>query len=257
MTFHWHTEPLLVFGVVFAGWIYWIAVFSMRHRLAPETPAAPARAVLFYLGLAAVYIAVGSPIDAIGERYLFWVHMLQHLLLMYLAPIALALGFSRDWIVRFGEQQPVAARIIHRLTQPAVNAALLILIFTAWHVPALYEAALRNKVIHITEHLTLFLPSLAIALRLVGPNEGFTRLPWAGRMLLVFALMVGQIPVFAFLAFTSDPLYPTYIYAPRITGISPMEDQVLGAVLMKVGGMLFALPLLGLSFYRWYLEENQ
>ncbi len=214
------------------------------------------RACVFYLGLSTVYIAVGSPIDAIGERYLFWVHMLQHLLLMYLAPAAIALSFSKDWMDSFASTHRFACNRLSALTHPVVNVVLLILIFTAWHVPVLYEAALRNKTIHVIEHLTLFVPSLALAFRLVGPNSGFSRLSWGGRMLLVFALMLGQIPVFGFLAFTSDPLYPTYVYAPRIMEIDPMQDQVLGAVLMKVGGMAFALPVFGFAFYQWYRAEN-
>ncbi|MGF1531383.1 MAG: cytochrome c oxidase assembly protein [Puniceicoccaceae bacterium] len=257
LTLHWHTEPLLLGLICGIGWLYALDAFVYRKRWAPGVPLSIPRSISFYLGLLTVYLAVGSPIDQIAERYLFSVHMFQHLLLMYVAPIGLALGFSPARIAAFAQHHPKTARFLRAISHPVLQVGLLTVCFTAWHIPRLYEAALADRAIHVLEHLTLFLPSLLIVFRLLAPNQGLTLLPWPARMLVVFALMVGQLPVFGFLAFTSEPLYPTYIYAPRITDLSPIEDQVLGAVIMKVGGMAFALPLLAICFYGWYLENNR
>ena len=68
--------------------------------------------------------------------------------------------------------------------------------------------------------------------------------------------MVGQLPVFAFLTFAGEPLYPTYAWAPRIIDLDPLNDQILGGIIMKVINMLFSLSLLGLFFYQWAKNDE-
>ena len=84
---HWHNEPYLVGGLVFLGWLYAILAGPLRARLAPGAPFPRAHAFQFYSALVIFYLAVGSPLDQIGERFLFVVHMLQHQLLIYPAAI--------------------------------------------------------------------------------------------------------------------------------------------------------------------------
>jgi len=76
-------------------------------------------------------------------------------------------------------------------------------------------------------------------------------------MLYVSILMVGQFPVFGYLTFSGEVFYPTYEYAPRIFDISPLDDQILGGVIMKVCNMVISLVILGTSFYAWYLRSNE
>ena len=77
------------------------------------------------------------------------------------------------------------------------------------------------------------------------------------RMLAIFLLMVGQLPVFAFLTFAGEAIYPTYVWAPRIINLDPLNDQILGGIIMKVVNMGFSLTMLAITFYQWSSSENE
>src|SRR4051812_15570235 len=95
---HWHNEPWLVGGLVFLGWAWAVLAGPWRSRLAPGEPFPRRHAVRFYLGLLTFYVAVGSPLDQIGERLLFSAHMAQHQLLIYPAAILFLLGLP-PWMI--------------------------------------------------------------------------------------------------------------------------------------------------------------
>lgn len=86
---HWHNEPWLVGGLVVLRWLWAIAAGPLRSRLAPGAPYPRAQSIRFYLGLFSFYIAVGSPLDQVAERFLFSAHMLQHQILIFPAAILL------------------------------------------------------------------------------------------------------------------------------------------------------------------------
>lgn len=257
MTLHWHTEPFLLISLTGMLWLYLLAVIPLREALFGQV-ALPRRQLPFFVGgLLIIYLAIASPIDQIGERYLLSVHMLQHMLLIYCAPICIYLGLPH-WLIDYPlVRLPWLRHIWKVLVHPAVAATLFTVNFTAWHIPWAYEAALQNRLIHILEHALMFSCAALVFWSLMTPSRILPALHYPGRLLLIFAVMVGQLPVFGFLAFAGVPLYPTYEWAPRITNLSAEEDQVLAAVLMKIVGMFFGLLGLGLNFYRWWMAEGQ
>ena len=90
---HWHNEPWLIGGLVALGWLWAVLAGPWRPRLAgADTPFPRGHAVRFYFSLLVFYLAVGSPLDQIAERFLFSAHMLQHQLLIYPAAILFLLG---------------------------------------------------------------------------------------------------------------------------------------------------------------------
>jgi len=103
----------------------------------------------------------------------------------------------------------------------------------------------------VLEHWTIWLPSVGIAWCLFSGARYLPPSRYPVRLLLLFLLTVAQLPVFGVLTMTGEVLYPTYEWAPRLLPITALEDQVLGGLFMKVGGMFFVLPLLAYSFYRW------
>src|SRR5580692_8977029 len=86
---HWHNEPFLTGGLILAGWLYAILAGPLRQALSPGAPYPRGKAALFYSGLVLFYLAVGSPLDQVSERFLLSAHMVQHLLIMY--PVAFLL----------------------------------------------------------------------------------------------------------------------------------------------------------------------
>jgi len=253
---HWHTEPLLLLLLIGSGWAYALAVWPLRGNLAPGEPFPTNAALWFFLGLIAAYLTVGSPLDQWGEDFLFSAHMVQHMLLVYLVPPLLIRGIP-TWLW----DRILAPKAVRTIVRPLVNPFTAWLAFTfsytLWHIPTLYELALQNKAVHVLEHWCMFGPALLMWWPIISPSTILPPAPYGGRMLYLFLLMIGQLPVFAFLTLSEQVLYPTYEFAPRVTDLTPLQDQILGGLIMKVINMGVSLTLLAWCFYAWYLEDNQ
>lgn len=256
---HWHNEPFLVGGIVFLGWLWAILAGPLRARmveLAGLTPASVpfprAAAVKFYSALLIFYLAVGSPLDQIGEAFLLSVHMLQHLILIYPAAILFLLGIP-PWMIDPLLEPPAVRRIAGFLTRPVVCAIVFLLVFGVWHAPWMYDAALRNKVIHVGEHLMFFGCALFYWWPLLSPSRILPRVGYGTQMLYLLAVIIGMMPIHAYITFSRDILYPTYEYAPRLfADFSPSDDQLLAGVGMQLIAMLVGMGAFTVAFYRWY-----
>ncbi len=256
MQLHWHTEPLLLITLLLVGWLYALGVGPLRERIAPSTTFPRGQATLFYLGLIIVYLAVGSPLDQIGEQFLFCAHMTQHMLLIYFSPVLFIFG-TPTWLIDWLLKPEWLRKAMNVLTHPACGGLLFTFIYTIWHIPALYESALHDKRIHILEHWTMFSLGLIMLWPYLTTSTRVPRRSYGIRMLAIFLLMVGQLPVFAFLTFAGEAIYPTYAWAPRIIDLDPLNDQILGGIIMKVVNMGFSLTILAISFYCWAKSEEQ
>jgi len=249
---HWHNEPHLIGGLVLLGWLYAILTGPLRGRLAPGVPYPRGKAFNFYSALVLFYLAVGSPLDQAGERFLLSAHMVQHALLIYPAAVLFLLGLP-DWLVRTVTARPSLKGVLRFLTHPVICGLVFTLVYSVWHAPALYDWALRNRWIHILEHVMFFGAALFYWWPLLSPSTEFPPIPPAAQMLYLVAVVIGMTPVFAYIAFSDDVLYPTYAFAPRLfPDFSPMADQLLGAIIMKAGGMGVTFIAFAASFYRWY-----
>ena len=254
---HWHTEPLLLLLVVGACWCHAMACGPLRPRLAPGSPYPVGAAVRFHLGVLVAFVAVGSPLDQLGEGYLFSAHMLQHMLLIYVAAPLVVMGLPAELIDPWLLRHPRACSALRVLTHPVVAAVIFNLSFSAWHFPELYEWALRDRTVHIVEHWSMFLPALLLVWPLVSPSRVLPQLGHGRILLYAFALMVADLPLWFALIFDHvQPLYETYRLAPRIAHFDAQEDQVLGAALMKVFNELFSLWHMGRAFFAWYRAER-
>ena len=249
---HWHNEPYLVGGLILVGWLYAILAGPLRSRLAPGEGYPTRQAIKFYTSLTLFYLAVGSPLDQIAERFLFSAHMAQHFLLMYPVPILFLLGLPH-WMIDSVLSWPGLRNIGGLITHPVICGVIFVLVTSVWHAPILYEWALHDKFVHIVEHLMFFGASLLYWWTQLSPSRVFPRKNYPTQMLFQLAVVIGLIPVFAYITFSTEILYPTYEFAPRIiASLDPGNDQLLAGVIMKIGGMLVALSAVGVSFYRWY-----
>src|SRR3982750_3403243 len=141
---HWHNEPWLVGGLVFLGWLWAVLAGPLRWRLAPDAPFPRRAAWRFYSALIIFYLAVGSPLDQIAERFLFSAHMLQHQLLIYPAAILFLRGLP-SWMIDAVLDQP-GMRLATRLSTSLLSCGIIYtLVISVWHAPFLYDLALQNK----------------------------------------------------------------------------------------------------------------
>jgi putative membrane protein len=253
---HWHTEPALIGGILFVTWLYLILLGPLRRRIAPEA-AHPKREMFWFIAaVASFYLAVGSPLDALGENFLFSAHMVQHMLLMYLAAPLTVLAVP-NWLIDglLGPRKTLRA-CFRLITRPLPAGFIFTFVFSIWHFPVLYEAALHDKVIHMVEHLTMYGASVLMIWVLLSRS---TTLPAAGygiQLIYIFLLMIAQIPLFAILTFASEVLYPTYALAPRVIPLEPLPDQVLGGLVMKISNMILSLAFMGRAFYLLSVEAQ-
>ena len=236
----WSFDPLVLGAAAVAIAFFaqgWRRLHRRRPKLAPWT-----RWPLFLAGVAIVVVGVVSPLDAIAEEYLQSAHMLQHVLIadlgVMLALVAvrgpLALFFlPRDLMAPLGRQQWLR-RSLSFLLRPRVAVALWIAVLVAWHVPALYEAALDHPLVHRSEHVSFVLVGALVWALIVDPT-GHGRLTLNGRIgLAVLLFWVGQLLAYVFV-FSFRPYYEVYEEQPeRLLGLTPLGDQKVAGVVMMV-----------------------
>ncbi|MDB6095275.1 MAG: rane protein-like protein [Verrucomicrobia bacterium] len=247
---HWHNEPFLIAGLVLLGWLWALAAGPFRARLAPGAPFPRREAWCFYSSLVLFYLTVGSPLDQIGERFLFSVHMGQHQLLMYPIPVLFLCGVT-TWMVDVPLDRRALRGVLRLVFSPLGCGAAATLVIGIWHAPTLYEWALQDKVVHVLEHLCFFAASVLFWWPMLSPSRVYPPLGYGGQMLFLFCLEVTMTPLFAYVTFSPNVLYPTYEFAPRITSLSAEDDQLLAGVMMKLVSMVVSLIAFGVSFYRW------
>ncbi len=251
----WNTALELPAVLLTLFLLYAVGIVRYRPRQARALRAARWRFTAFCLGLATLFVALASPIDSIGEHYLFTVHMLQHVILVYPVPILLLWGLPPAWLSAW-ISLPGMTSLMRGLTHPVGAALTFNLIFTAWHIPGLYEWALRDPWVHRLEHVVILVSALFMWWPILSPIPQLPRLAPGAQVLYVLGLAIGQIPVVAYLTFSREVFYPTYETAERLVSLSPLEDQQLGGIVMKLASTGAFVIVLAIAFWRWYREDR-
>ena len=224
--------PLVALLIVLVLYLRgWLLARKTRERDLPLW-----RAACFVGGLAALWIAIASPIDALDD-YLLTAHMIQHFILMSIAPPLIALGAPMVPMLRGLPRVVIAAlRPLFRarwlrglgraLTNPVVAWMAMNVAYVGWHLPAMFELTFRSERIHDFEHLCFFATSLLFWWVVVEPWPAEARWPrWAVIPYLLSADVVNTI-LSATLAFAGKVLYSSYADAPRVCFLTPLKDQV-------------------------------
>lgn len=234
----WAFDPLALVAAAVAVAFFaqgWRRLRARRPELAPWS-----RWPLFLAGVGIVLLGIVSPLDAVSEEYLQSAHMLQHVLIADLG-VALALVavrgplslffLPRDLLAPLARARPLR-RSLSFLLRPKVAVTLWVAVLVGWHVPALYEAALRNPFVHRLEHLSFVVVGALVWTLVVDPAR-HGRLTVNGRIgLVVVMFWMGQLLAYAFV-FSFDPYYDVYAEQPeRLLGLSPLGDQKLAGVVM-------------------------
>ncbi len=248
---HWHNEPYLIGGLIVLAWLHALLAGPFRARLAPGIGYPVGPAIRFHAALLCFYLAVGSPLDQVGERFLFSAHMLQHQLLIYPAAILFLSGLPA-WMVDPVLSRPLIRPLMRFLSRPLVAGLAYTLVLSLWHMPIFYDWALQDKVVHVAEHVSFFGAALLYWWPLISPSRVCPPSSYAAQMIYLGGVVIAMTPVFAYLTFSSDILYPTYEFAPRLfPDFSAADDQLLAGVMMKIVGLVVALGAFGWSFYHW------
>lgn len=251
----WQLDPVLVGGLVTLATLYALAAGPLRSRLAPGRPFPLRASSVYFATLAMIYLLEGSPLHDLAERYSLTAHMVQHLGISYLCAPLLVVAVP-DWMWRPLLLNRWTAPVSRILTRPLATFAVFSLSFSIWHVPQIYDGALRNPSLHHAEHLAFLAVSMLMWWPLVSRVPELPREGYLVRLLYLFLLPVAQIPVFGTVTFADRVLYDTYAQAGWNLGMDPVAEQALAGAVMKVAGLFgFGIPF-GYTFYRWYQAES-
>jgi putative membrane protein len=207
------------------------------------------RSALFFSGLVLAFVAVASPVATVAVHYLVSAHLLQNVVLAEWTPALLVLGLG-PWVAGWVARTSVA----RTLTRPLVALPLWLATYAFWHLPFAYEAALDNRLLLDLEHLSY----VAVGLCLWWPvfQDEPWHLPSGGKAAYLFAAFVLASPLGLLFALLPSPLYDTYVQAPRLWGLEPLEDQQIGGTLMAVSEAIVFFGLLAYFFVRFMAEED-
>jgi cytochrome c oxidase assembly factor CtaG len=192
------------------------------------------QALAFGAGLLLLLVAVASPLDGLGEDYLFVAHMAQHVLLGDLAPLLLLLGLSRVIMRPATRRLQSVERALGPLAHPVTGILLWLALLYVWHIPAMYDAALESAPLHALEHASFFTAGIAVWWPLVQPVPMRRRLTGMWPFAYIAAAKAGLATLGLYLAWSSTVAYSHYESVPRIWSLSAIQDQNAGGALMMV-----------------------
>jgi putative membrane protein len=254
--FTWNLDPILWLGIIGFVAAYFYATGPLRHRYQLGPPATSRQIAYFLLGALTLAIALVSPLDYIGDHYLFSAHMIQHMLLVVIAPPLWLLGTPGWLLAPLFRREPVR-HITRIITNPIVAFLLLNATLYIWHIPPLYSAALTNEALHIVEHLMYIALGVLFWWVVLSPVEESSRVLRGVAIIYLFLACQPMVLLGALLTFAPAPVYLPYVAAPRISALSPLTDQQLGGLIMWLPTNIPFLIGLSVLFFTWVAEQDR
>jgi len=271
LTEHWSFDPFLIIVIAVVAW-HEIGLARLAARSRPErTRERRLRSIYFYAGLAVVLIAIQSPLDYWADDY-FFVHMIQHLLLMFGAPTLIVAGAPwqplLDALPRQGGKALTREVLIARWSRPLRAAGTFVLrpwvavtlfsvVMILWHLPGLYDLGQRNQAVHIwLVHGSYvaagllfwlqFIPSLPFRIKMTPVSQA-TALLATNLVMWVLAMAMGFL--------SSAPWYSVYDHISGVT-LPALADQQIGAGILWICGDFWAIPTMIFVVRRLMAEDG-
>jgi putative membrane protein len=243
----WTVHPSVILGLALLGGLY-VYLGGL---------AAPRRRVAAFAGaLLVLLLSLNGPLHDLSDRSLFSAHMLQHLVLTLVFPPLFLYGLTPAvvrpflgpaWVLRLGAW----------MTRPIQAGAIFTVPIALWHLPRFYEAAMRDHNLHILQHLLFISTSVIMWWPILSPVPELPRASYPAQLLYLFLLGIPMSVVGAMITLADDPLYPFYVAAPRVFGLTPLADQQIGGLMMWVpGGLVFWLAMT-VVWFRWARREHR
>jgi putative membrane protein len=251
----WSLHPSVLIGTGLLGALYFWGIGPLRRRLDLGPPAEPWRIASFTGGLLVLLFALNGPMHDLSDYYLFSAHMVQHLLLTLLLPPLLIAG-TPGWLLSPLLRYPAVRGVARVLTKPVVAALLYTVTIAVWHLTPFYELMMRSHDVHIATHLMFIVAATILWWPVMSPVPELPRLGYGMGMLYLFLVGIPMQIVAAMITLSDEVLYPWYSIAPRTWGLSPLDDQQLGGLLMWVPGNLWMFLAIGVLFFLWAREGS-
>ena len=272
-------SPVQLAFTVAVAVLYLAYTGPLRYRFADSAPVGWGKKTTFLCGLAVYYLANGGPLDLLGHL-MFSAHMISMAFAYMVAPPLLLLGVP-VWMIRPLWYNRITGPALRWLTRPIVTLLSFNTLFSFYHMPAIHDAIMLNYTIHTIYFLVLLLAALMMWWPIISPLPEENRLTELRKMALLFADGVLLTPACALIIFADVPLYAVYndpvtwakalgycvpagsqlilenFQGPQFFALlSPLEDQQLGGVIMKLIQELTYGAALAYIFFRWYSRER-
>ena len=240
----WSVHPSTAVGIAALGALYlWAA-----HRLGQQPTLT--QKIYFFAGLLVMFASLNGPIHDLSDDYLFSAHMVQHLLLTLAMPPLLLAGVP-GWMLRPLVNRRGVAPVARFFTRAPIAFVTFNLVIAAWHLPPLYNSAMAHHNIHILEHLMFMAAAVLMWWPLASQLPELPRLAYPGQILYSFLMSLPMSIIAVYIAMSDHVLYPAYTAAPRVLPISPLEDQLLGALIMWIPGGIIFYIIMTVVFFKW------
>jgi putative membrane protein len=248
----WTFDPLAAVVIALVGYAYYRRTATLARR---GTPVAGWRRALFGLGLAALVIALFSPVDEFSEEQFFFVHMIQHVLIGEVAPLAMIVGLTGPVlrpVLRFHWVQRLRV-----LAHPLIAWPLWAVNLYIWHMPFFYEAALHHQFVHALEHACFFTAGALFWAAVVEPLPGPAWFGTGAKLLYIVAARFTGMVLANVLLWAQDPFYSTYVHSTERWGISASADQGIAGSVMMIIDSVITLAAIAWLFLKLAEESEQ
>jgi cytochrome c oxidase assembly factor CtaG len=246
----WSFNPIVILALIGAAFLYTRMYRRAEARCSPGNGPGAGHWLPYAAGLLTLAVALISPLDAIGDRYLLSAHMMQHVLLSDIAPAFLILGL-RSPILPLGLSRRAlmavapggrSGRVLARLTSPWLAIPLWALATWVWAIPSVFDFSAQHPVVHAFEHATLFYTGLAMWWLIIDPLPRARLRPNGERLALLGFTRIASAAVCLPLTWLTASQYSLYASAPRAYGLSAINDQHLaGAAMCFVEFLVFGI----------------
>ena len=245
-------HPSTLIGIAtLAALYYWRTRVEARRSI----QIGRAKPAIFATALATLFLSLNGWLHDLSDSYLFSAHMVQHLVLaLVVAPLLIMA--TPGWMLRPALRWRPVAVTARWVTNPLRAYAIFNVVMCAWHLPPLYNLALAHHPIHILQHLMFLVAAVLMWWPILSPLPELPRLAYPLQMLYLFLMSIPMSIVAVYIAYADSVLYPAYATAPRVWGISPMQDQLIGGLIMWIPGGLFFFAVISVIFFRWQQRDG-
>jgi cytochrome c oxidase assembly factor CtaG len=260
----WTFDPTFLVPLL-VGWLYFRGLRSYRKQ--GRALFRPWRLILLSLGVAIAALALLSPVDTLSDYSFTW-HMVQHMLIAQVSVPLILLGapflpvvrglperFRRSLFVPFA-QSPAVRPFFRGATHPVTAFLCYVGALWAWHYPPAYDLALDHEAVHYIEHFCFVATSVQMHWHIVNPYPFRSRMHYLVRMAFLFVITVQNGALGALITFADRTLYE-YQKLSSFWGLSMLDDQLLGGLLMWVGGGMMHLAAILIVFIVYAVEEER
>ncbi len=258
MPYAWHPHPdvWLLIVALLGGYFWALRRLGPRHSAPGQKAATALQKACWLSGVATVWVGADWPVHDLSERFLYSVHMTQHMLFTLVAPPLLLLG-TPAWLAREVLRPPALYNAVRRLARPFPALVLFNGLVVVTHWPTFVDATLNSELLHFATHSALFISALLMWAPITAPLAELRPLAPPAQMLYLFLQSIVPTVPASFLVFADKPIYRFYEHVPRLWGLSAGEDQRIAGLLMKLGGGFLLWLIIAVLFFKWHAAEEE